>query len=229
MNDFMNKLVIKIKNLRKTYDKKRYVLDGVNLELYEGDMAVIEGKSGTGKSTLMNIIGLLDEFDEGELYIDGELYDKNNKKRHRDVRSTKIGFIFQAYHLIESISVKENILLPFLYNSKLIDNELMKRYNEIVDDLGLSNLTHKKVSLLSGGEKQRVAIARAIIKEPVIIIADEPTGNLDVENTKIVIDVFRKLREQGKVIVIVTHDISIASNEDKKYYLKEGKLNLCEV
>lgn len=222
----MRKQIIKIKDLRKTYDGKRYVLDGINLELFEGDMIVIEGKSGAGKSTLMNIMGLLDEYDEGEMYIDNELLGKHNQDKHKRVRAEKIGFVFQAYHLMECLTVRDNILLPFLYNNQNID--VNTRFNKVIGNLGISDLANKKVNLLSGGEKQRVAIARAIIKNPQIIIADEPTGNLDVENTNIVINTFRKLRAEGKVIVIVTHDISIAKEDDKKYYLKEGRLELCK-
>lgn len=224
----MDKVILEVKGIRKTYDKKKYVLNGIDLKLSEGDMAVIEGKSGAGKSTLMNIIGLLDEYNEGELYIENELLDKHNRKRHKVVRGEKIGFVFQAYHLIEAISVKENILLPFMYCNKAIDKSVMNKYEDLVNDLGLGELTDKKISCLSGGEKQRVAIARAVIKEPKIIIADEPTGNLDKENTDIVIENFRRLREQGKVIVVVTHDISISKKEDKKFYLKEGRLELCK-
>ncbi len=219
--------VIEIKGLRKTYDRKRYVLDNLELKLYSGDMTIIEGKSGTGKSTLMNVIGLLDDFNEGTLCIDGIEINKKTKRKYSIIRAQKIGFVFQAYHLIEAISVKENIMLPFLYSNINVNNDIKQRYDKIVTDLGLGELENKKVALLSGGEKQRVAIARALIKDPKIIIADEPTGNLDMENTKIVIDVFRKLREMGKVIIIVTHDISIATSDDKRFYLKEGKLMLC--
>lgn len=223
----MSETIIKIEGLKKTYDKKQFVLDGIDLELSEGDMAVIEGKSGSGKSTLMNIMGLLDEYDEGKLYIDDELIGRHNLRKHKSIRADKIGFVFQAYHLIESIPVKDNIMLPFLYNGKPVNETVIDRYEEIIHDLGLEGLTEKKAAFLSGGEKQRVAIARAIIKNPKIIIADEPTGNLDIENTETVINTFRKLRLQGKVIVIVTHDISIGTKEDKKYYLKEGRLGLC--
>lgn len=222
----MRKQIIDIKNLRKTYDGKKYVLDGIDLELFEEDMIVIEGKSGAGKSTLMNIMGLLDEYDEGEMYIGNELLGKHNQGKHKKIRAEKIGFVFQAYHLMECLTVRDNILLPFLYNNQ--NTDISESFNKVVDNLGISELTDKKVSLLSGGEKQRVAIARAIIKNPQIIIADEPTGNLDSENTNIVIDTFRKLRAEGKVIVIVTHDISIAKEEDKKYYLREGRLELCK-
>lgn len=225
----MSREIIKIENLRKTYDKKNYVLDGINLNLFEGDMAVIEGKSGTGKSTLMNIMGLLDDYDDGKLYIDGEYVANKKNKLQKTIRAEKIGFVFQAYHLIEAITVKDNIMLPFLYNNMNVDNAVLARYNSLVDDLGIAGLLEHKVSFLSGGEKQRVAIARALIKDPKIVIADEPTGNLDAENTGIVINTFRKLKAKGKVIVIVTHDMSLAQFEDKRFYLKDGRLSTCVV
>ena len=223
----MKDALIDVTNLRKSYDGEKYILDGINIKLYDGDMVIIEGKSGAGKSTLMNILGLLDEYDAGRIVIDGVLIEKSNRKQHLMLRGEKIGFVFQAYHLIENISVKENILLPFVYTQKSVDQEILCRLKTIAEELGITELLKKKANLLSGGEKQRVAIARAIIKDPKIIIADEPTGNLDVENTDTVINTFCKLKEKGKIIIIVTHDISIAKRQYKKYSLKEGKLVLC--
>ena len=223
----MNRAVIEVNDLRKSYDGEKYILNGINIKLHAGDMAIIEGKSGAGKSTLMNILGLLDEYDSGQIIVDGNLVEKNNRRQQLLLRGEKIGFVFQAYHLIESISVEENILLPFIYTKKSIDKEILNRLQIIAEELGIIDLLKRKGSLLSGGEKQRVAIARAIIKDPKIIIADEPTGNLDSENTRAVINTFHKLKEQGKVIIIVTHDISIAKQQYKKFYLKEGKLELC--
>lgn len=223
----MNNAIIKVTDLKKTYDNKRNILDGINLELSEGDMAIIEGKSGAGKSTLMNMLGLLDDFDSGEMIIDNVFIEKNDHRQHRKLRGEKIGFVFQAYHLIETISVRENILLPLLYSTNDNAGETELKFKKITEELGITELLDKKAMLLSGGEKQRVAIARAIIKEPKIIIADEPTGNLDAENTEIVINTFQKLKEQGKTIIIVTHDISISRSRYKNYYLKEGRLKLC--
>ena len=214
-------VIIELKNIKKTYDNKHYVLDGINLCLRKGDMVVIEGKSVTGKSTLMNILGLLDDYSEGEYFLDGK---KIKKKEYNKVRAQKIGFVFQAYHLIESISVKDNIMLPFIYNEKELDSNLQKNYSELLAKFGLEDLEKKKAKLLSGGEKQRVAIARALIKNPDIIIADEPTGNLDIENTAIVINAFRELRKKGKLVIIVTHDITIAKDDDRKLYIRDGKI-----
>ena len=216
-----NEIVIQLKNIRKTYDKKKYVLNGIDLSLHKGEMVVIEGKSGAGKSTLMNVLGLLDEYNDGE-YL---LYNKKIKKKdYNKIRAKKIGFVFQAYHLIESISVRENIMLPFLYNDAEIDDEVKMEYERFLEKFGLKDLENQKTGDLSGGEKQRVAIVRALIKNPEIIIADEPTGNLDIENTNVVIGAFRELKNEGKLIIIVTHDITIAKEEDRKLYIRNGKI-----
>ena len=219
--------VLKLEKLKKSYDGKRFVLDGIDLELFPGDMAIIEGKSGSGKSTLMNIIGLLDGFDDGNLFLCGEDASSLTVKQQAGLRAEKIGFVFQAYHLIEAITVRENILLPFLYRGAEDETQLRNRFDLITEELGLKELLNRKAGLLSGGEKQRTAIARAVIKDPVMILADEPTGNLDPENTEIVIRAFRRLRDEGKLIITVTHDISIANAEDRCFYLKEGRLTQC--
>ena len=222
-----NQTSVSVHKLRKTYDGRNYVLDGIELELYPGDMAVIEGKSGSGKSTLLNIIGLLDDYDEGEMFICGKRVEHNQHGITEAIRAERIGFVFQAYHLVEMLTVKENVMLPFLYCKMPLDAAVRQRFDEIVESLQLTSLIEKRASLLSGGEKQRVAIARAIIKEPDIIIADEPTGNLDFENTKMVVDVFRKLRKTGKTVLMVTHDTKIATAEDKRFRIQGGKLLRC--
>lgn len=214
-------LILELKNICKTYDNKKYVLDGLNFALSKGELVIIEGKSGVGKSTLMNVIGLLDDFSEGEYY----LYGKPLRKSESDkVRANMIGFVFQAYHLVESLTVKENILLPFLYNDKEFGNKELLYYNQLIEKLGIKELEMKKAGLLSGGEKQRTAIARALIKNPEIIIADEPTGNLDFENTELVISILRSLCKEEKSVIIVTHDVTIAKADDRVLHLKDGKL-----
>lgn len=222
VNDSTNSnVVIELKNIKKTYDNKMNVLNGIDLCLCKGEVAVIEGKSGAGKSTLMNIIGFLDDFNEGEYLLHNETI---KKKNYSKIRAQMIGFVFQAYHLIESITVRDNIVLPFLYSDYEFDNNAKKYYEQLLEKFGLKELEYKKASLLSGGEKQRVAIVRALIKNPEIIIADEPTGNLDVDNTELVIDAFRQLKDEGKVVIIVTHDVNIAKENDRKLYLRDGKI-----
>lgn len=220
----MQEAVIEIKELTKKYDRTNLVLDEINLKLNHGDMAVIEGKSGSGKSTLMNILGLLDSHTAGCYKIDGVEINNRRTGDYERIRAEKIGFVFQAYHLIENLTVKENVLLPYLYNNRPLNKEVYDKLNYLAESFCIENLINKKVSYLSGGEKQRVAIVRAILKNPEIIIADEPTGNLDVENTKIIIDAFRKLRQEGRVVIMVTHNVSIATDEDIHLYLEEGKL-----
>lgn len=221
-----NPLIV-MKGIQKSYDGKRKVLDEMDFQLECGEIAVIEGKSGAGKSTLMNIIGLLEGFDSGTFYLKGKEIKPRAQAKYSRMRASIIGFVFQSYYLIDSITVKENIMLPLLYCDNPIDKELKTKYDTLVRELDIGHLENKRVSLLSGGEKQRVAIARALIKEPEIIIADEPTGNLDADNTETVVGVFRKLAQSGTAVIIVTHDASISCAGDSRYYLSEGKLIRC--
>ncbi len=220
-------LLIEIRNLYKSYDGKKNVLNDLNFHLRKGEMVVIEGKSGSGKSTLMNIIGLLDGFDSGTFILNGERIRPHSQTRYSKMRASLIGFVFQSYYLIDSISVRENIMLPLLYCDKSIDKNLKDTYMSLLKELDIIHLENKKVALLSGGEKQRVALARAILKNPEIIIADEPTGNLDSENKGIVIGILRKLVQNGKSVIMVTHDVSVSNETESIYSLKEGKLEVC--
>jgi ABC-type lipoprotein export system ATPase subunit len=219
----MNSSFIEIHNIKKTYDNKSYVLNNINLCINKNEITLIQGKSGSGKSTLLNILGLLDTFDEGNYIFDG-IDISLNKRNHTLLRAEKIGFVFQSYCLFESISVKENILLPFIYLNKKITKLILEKLDEILVSFSLDNIATKKVSLLSGGEKQRVAIARAIIKSPDIIIADEPTGNLDPYNTSIIINTFRQLALENKAIIIVTHNANLYNPGDIRYILENGRL-----
>lgn len=220
-------LLIEIRNLYKSYDGKKNVLNDLNFHLRKGEMVVIEGKSGSGKSTLMNIIGLLDGFDSGTFILNGKRIRPHSQTRYSKMRASLIGFVFQSYYLIDSISVRENIMLPLLYCDKSMDKNLKDTYMSLLKELDIIHLENKKVALLSGGEKQRVALARAILKNPEIIIADEPTGNLDSENKGIVIGILRKLVQNGKSVIMVTHDVSISNETESIYSLKEGKLEAC--
>lgn len=220
--------IIKLEGISKSYDGKKNVIDKLNLEIYTGDIVVIEGKSGSGKSTLLNILGMLHNFDQGTYWFENSLISKKNNKKKAYFRAEKVGFIFQSYHLMENLTVMDNILLPYLYGNKKLDNTVKNRALKSMKQFNLSDMENKKVSLLSGGEKQRVAMVRAIIKEPKVIIADEPTGNLDIENTKIIIHAFRKLANKGTTIIIVTHDTSIAEKTDKRYQMIGGQLQLWE-
>lgn len=219
-----HKPIISLQQIAKSFDGKRNVLDNIDFSVQHGEFALIEGKSGSGKSTFLNIVGLLDTPTNGDYYLDGSRL--NTKKIHSfsSIRSERIGFIFQSYQLIEKLSVKDNILLPYLYMKNNIDATILQKMDEMLFRFNLLDMKNKEVALLSGGEKQRVAIARAIIKEADIIIADEPTGNLDAENTKIIVEEFKALKEKNKAVIVVTHNPYYFACADRKYTLDKGRL-----
>lgn len=211
----MNELFVKLINIKKSYSKE--VLVDINLEITNGSYIAIEGKSGSGKSTLMNILGLIEEYDGGEYYFNNTLI--RNNRDYSNIRINNIGFIFQSYNLIPKLTCKENILLPTLYTKNShVDIE------ELAYDLDIYELLDKNVNVLSGGEKQRIAIARALILNPSLIIADEPTGNLDASNRKIVFELLHKENVKGRGIIMITHDPSTAEQAKTVYRLKGGKL-----
>ena len=219
--------LVHMKGIRKSYDGKRFVLDGVDLSVTEGEIATIVGASGSGKSTLLNIIGLLDNYTEGEYELNGTVIQRKKLNTYNRQRATDLGFIFQAYCLIESITVKENILMPYMYNGLKIDREVYESMDRLLGELNIDKLREKKVSLLSGGEKQRVAICRAMLKKPKLIIADEPTGNLDETNALLVTEAFRRIASAGTAIMVVTHNRHLSFGEGKVYRLDGGVLTAC--
>ena len=220
----MSEKIISLKDIRKTYDGKKYVLDRLDFSIERGELAVITGKSGSGKSTLMNIIGLLDTFDAGIYMFEGESIDAKRKSYSR-LRGGKIGFIFQSYYLIESLSVSDNILMPLLYSDKKkIEKSTIDKMNSCLEEYGLYDYRNKKTALLSGGEKQRVAVARALIKDPDLIIAEEPTGNLDRENGSLIKKSLARQTELGKSVIIVTHNKDLFSDAPSMYMLSDGRL-----
>lgn len=212
----MDELLVRLHNIKKSYNKE--VLVDINLEITNESYIAIEGKSGSGKSTLMNILGLIEQYDSGEYYFNKILIKKN--KDYSNIRLNNIGFIFQSYNLIPKLTCKENILLPTLYakNSK-VDVETLAK------DLDIYDLLDKNVNVLSGGEKQRIAIARALILNPSLIIADEPTGNLDAANREIVFELLHKENAKGRGIIMITHDPSTAEQAKTVYRLKGGILH----
>lgn len=214
----MKDLNVSLKNIKKSYGKKDVLLD-INLEITNGSYIAIEGKSGSGKSTLMNIIGLIENYDSGEYYFNNTFI--KNSKDYFNIRLENIGFIFQSYNLIPTLSCRENILMPTLYSkSDHVD------VDRIAKDLDIYELLDRDVNILSGGEKQRIAIARALILNPSLIIADEPTGNLDASNREIVFELLKKENAKGRGIVMITHDPSTAAQAKTIYTLKGGML--CE-
>lgn len=222
----MNKLV-EMSGIQKTYDGKRNVLDNLAFSIDRGDIATILGASGCGKSTFLNIVGLLDNFTEGFYLFDGTEIKRKKLNSYYKQRATDIGFVFQSYCLIESLSVKDNILMPFLYNNQYIDKKIIADLDKILKDFNLTELKNKKASLLSGGERQRVAIARAMIKNPKLIIADEPTGNLDEANAELVVNAFRSIAGSGTSVIVVTHNKFLSLSSKNIYSLEGGLLKPC--
>lgn len=214
--------IIDIQGLHKSYNQHT-ILSDLDFQVKQGEFVSIVGKSGSGKSTLINIIGLLDQAYSGQYLIHETELSKCSKKKLAELRNQLFGFVFQMYNLINSYTVKENILLPLLYGRRKNLNK--EYYHSLICKLKIDHLKNQYVINLSGGEKQRVGIARAAINHPSVMIADEPTGNLDVENTKNVLDIFRFLqKEQGVTIIMVTHDPKAAQFADKIFLLENGKL-----
>lgn len=214
----MTELHIQISHLQKSY--LRPVLTDVNLHITNDSYITIVGKSGSGKSTLLNILGLVEGYDAGEYVFNGTRI--VNGIDYSRLRLENIGFIFQSYNLIPTLSCKENILLPTLYNRR----KQTQDFNELVEMLDIAPLLSQRVNTLSGGEKQRVAIARALILDPCLILADEPTGNLDPKNREMIFRLLRREHEKGRGIVMITHDADTAAQADRQYILSGGKLDI---
>ena len=213
----MTDLHLELRHIQKSY--LRPVLSDVNLDVTNDSYVTIVGKSGSGKSTMLNILGLVEGYDAGEYRFNGILI--RNGIDYARLRLENIGFIFQSYNLIPTLSCKENILLPTLYNR----HNQEQSFDELVELLDLGPLLSQRVTTLSGGEKQRVAIARALILDPCLILADEPTGNLDPKNRDIIMNLLRHEHEKGRGIILITHDMEIAKQANTIYLLEGGKLN----
>ena len=213
----MTDLHLELKHIQKSY--LRPVLSDVNLDVTNDSYVTIVGKSGSGKSTMLNILGLVEGYDRGEYWFNGKLI--RNGIDYAWLRLENIGFIFQSYNLIPTLSCKENILLPTLYNRRNKEQS----FEELVELLDLGPLLSQRVTTLSGGEKQRVAIARSLILDPCLILADEPTGNLDPKNRDIIMNLLRHEHEKGRGIILITHDMEIAKQSDTIYLLEDGKLH----
>ncbi len=213
----MNELNIQLSHIQKSY--ARPVLIDVNLHVVQGDFISVIGESGSGKSTLLNLLGLVEMFDGGEYLFNGVPINAYN--HYGKLRRENIGFIFQNYNLIPSLTCLENILLPCMYSKKRTSNRL----NEIVNLIGISHLLDQRVNILSGGEKQRVAIARSLMLDPGLLLADEPTGNLDPENRDIILKLLKHENNIGRSIIMITHDITVAAQGKKILMLKEGCLH----
>jgi putative ABC transport system ATP-binding protein len=207
--------MIKVKNLTHYYNNDK-ALENINLEINKGEFVCLVGESGSGKSTLLSIISTLLKPTKGELFFENLNY--KNIKDIDDFRKTNIGFIFQFHYLINYLTVKENIKLA---NEKATDNEI----HNLLKILRIENLSNKYPNEISGGQRQRVSIARALINKPKVIIADEPTGNLDSKNSLNVFEIFKKLSQEQVTIIVATHDKNLAQIANKIYEVKDGKIN----
>ena len=217
-------ILLSAKNISKTFQGRR-VLDNIDIEINNAEIVAISGPSGAGKTTLLNILSTLDKPDESNkssLIIDNEEIFSLGKNGLAKLRNQKIGFVFQFHELIPELNVLENVCLPGWIKK---DNDVKKKAKELLKYFGLEDFTNKKPLTLSGGEKQRVAIARSLVNNPKIIFADEPTGNLDSKNSKILFDLFFKLRDDYNCsVVIVTHDEKSANICDRKLLIVDGKI-----
>ena len=219
--------VIRMEHISKTYtmgDVEVHAFRGISLTVNEGEFVAIMGTSGSGKSTMMNIIGCLDQPTKGTYFLDGEDVSELSKDDRADIRNRKIGFVFQGFNLLSRTTARENVELPMLYAS-IDTSERTKRTSEALAAVGLAGRENNNPNQLSGGQQQRVAIARSLVNRPAIILADEPTGNLDSHTSVEVMAIFQKLnREQGITLVVVTHEPDIARYAGRIVVFKDGKI-----
>ena len=211
--------LLELKSVSKIYGSLK-ALDNVNLTVENGEWLAIMGPSGSGKSTMMNIIGCMDKPSLGEVILDGVDIAKESGKKLTEIRRDKIGLIFQQFHLVNYLTAVENVMVSQYYHSMPDENEAL----EALERVGLKDRAKHLPSQLSGGEQQRVCIARALINHPEIVLADEPTGNLDETNENIVIDLFRQLHRQGTTLIVVTHDPEVAEVAQRTVVLEHGRL-----
>nr|WP_312578595.1 ABC transporter ATP-binding protein [Sedimentibacter sp.] len=218
--------MINLKNITKTYDMgsvKVQVLKGISLHIAEGEFLSIMGPSGSGKSTLMNMIGCLDVPTTGEYYLDGKEISTYNEKQLSKIRNEKIGFIFQKFNLLSKLTAYENVELPLIYRG-MNNKERKERSIEALKKVGLSDRMNHNPTELSGGQQQRVAIARALAGNPPVLLADEPTGNLDSKSGYDVMNLIKELNKEGKTIILITHDNEVAEAAEKMVTIKDGML-----
>ncbi|MBE6904007.1 MAG: ABC transporter ATP-binding protein [Ruminococcaceae bacterium] len=218
--------MISLKNIKKSYNlgsERVDALAGVSFELKNGEMAAIVGASGSGKSTLMNIIGCLDSSDSGEYFLNGYDISKTSEAQKARIRSNEIGFVFQSFNLLEHLTAVENVELPMIY-AGISAAQRRSRAIELLKKVGLENRINHRPNQLSGGQQQRVSIARALSNNPNIILADEPTGALDSKSGAEIIDILSFLNQKGKTVIIITHDMKVASNAKKIFTMADGKI-----
>ncbi|MBE9390092.1 ABC transporter ATP-binding protein [Vagococcus salmoninarum] len=217
--------LIVMKNINKYYPvgkEQLHVLKDLNLTIQRGEFLMIMGKSGSGKTTLMNIIGFLDQVSDGSYEFDGADASKLTENQKSDLRNKHLGFIFQQFFLIQSLNVSQNVELPMVYEGLRKEKERQVRAKKYLDMVGLEAKDKVKTTELSGGQQQRVAIARALVNEPLLIMADEPTGALDSETSADIMEILTNLNKEGKTIVMVTHDNDMTQYASRVVYMKDG-------
>ena len=224
----MNNIIMKLEDIDKFYmetGNKLHILKKLNLEVKRGEFVSILGKSGSGKSTLLNIMGLLDKIDGGKIWIDNKEVSSLNEMERNNIKNHFLGFVFQFHYLMSEFTALENVMIPALLNNFKNKVEIEKEAKELLEIVGLAERIKHKPNQLSGGEKQRVAIARAMINKPKLILADEPTGNLDEDTGELIFSLFRKInKEHSQSIVVVTHARDLSQVTDRQIYLKRGVL-----
>lgn len=223
----MQKEIIRIENLRRHFkvgSETVKALRGVSFTICEGEFVTIMGTSGSGKSTLLNTLGCLDTPTSGEYFLDGVAVRSMGKNERARLRNRKIGFIFQNYNLLPKTTALENVALPLLYNSSVSAKERAKRAEKCLEAVGLADRLFHKSNQMSGGQQQRVAIARALVNDPVILLADEATGNLDTRTSFSILTLFQKLHKAGRTIIFVTHNPEIAEYSSRNIVLRDGKI-----
>ena len=224
----MSQSIIKIEEAWKTYKLdlvEVHAVQGINIDIKKGEFVSIVGKSGSGKSTTLNLIGCLDIPTKGAIYLDGHNIAHLKEDELARIRGKKIGFIFQTFNLIPSLNIVENVSMPMIFQDNITEEKRERKAKELLEMVGLGHRLQHKPSELSGGERQRVAIARSLANDPEVILADEPTGNLDTKTGEQILKMLSDLnRSQGKTLIIVTHDLYVAKQADRIIKLQDGKV-----
>lgn len=219
--------MIKLENIQKIYNKGKVnefeALKNINFTVNDGELVAVIGKSGAGKSTLLHILACIDSYESGEYFIDDVLVKNLSEKKLAEIRNSKIGMVMQDYALVDDFSCIENVLLPLDFAKNKKSNRIELAMNAL-KSVGMDSMAKKPVNKLSGGQKQRAAIARAVVNEPSIILADEPTGALDTKTSAEMMELFHELNENGKTIIIVTHDLEIAKQCDRIIEISDGRI-----
>jgi putative ABC transport system ATP-binding protein len=218
--------LLRVRGLTKVYHlgEEFWALRGVDMDIHEGELVSIVGQSGSGKSTLLNILGCLDRPTAGEYWLDGHAIDKMSANQLAAVRNQKLGFVFQSFHLLPRLTALENVMLPLGYDHLQKHPDMRAAAMAALQRTGLGDKLNNKPTQMSGGQQQRVAVARALVNQPSLLMADEPTGNLDSATANEILNLFQELNRQGTTVLIITHDSAIAARTRRKIEIKDGRI-----